>query len=304
MPNVLIVGSVALDSVKTPFAEVSDALGGAAVYASVAASLLADVRLVGVVGDDFPAEHLDMLRARGIDLAGLQQIPGGKTFRWSGEYEYDLAQARTLATDLNVFADFRPELPAAYRDSDVVFLANIAPELQLAVLEQVRSPLFTMCDTMNFWIEGKRNELLAVLRRVDLALFNDAEVRELTGQPGLVSAGKEALALGPKHVVIKKGEHGAVLVSEHHYFAAPSYPLPNVRDPTGAGDSFAGGIAGFLGYTGDPSDRNLRRALVVGTVMASYCCEAFSLERLGSITPQDVFDRYAALREMAAFGEL
>ncbi len=295
---------MALDTVRTPFGEVSDALGGAAVYASVAASLLADVRLVGVVGDDFPAEHLRMLQARGIDLAGVQRVPGGKTFRWSGQYEYDMAQAETLATEVNVFADFRPELPEAYRDSEIVFLANIDPELQLSVLEQVESPMLTMCDTMNFWIEGKRHELLDVLERVDLALMNDAEVRELTGQPGLVNAGKEALAFGPKHVVIKKGEHGAVLLSADHYFAAPSYPLPNVQDPTGAGDSFAGGIAGFLGYTGDPSDRNLRRALIVGTVMASYCCEDFSLGRLGAISQQDVFDRYAELREITAFGDL
>ncbi|MFQ6132790.1 MAG: PfkB family carbohydrate kinase [Armatimonadota bacterium] len=304
MGSVLIVGSIALDSVSTPFGRVEEALGGAAVFAGCAASLLAEVRLVGVVGDDFPQEHLDLLAQRGVDLRGVQRVAGGKTFRWRGSYEYDMARANTLATELNVFADFRPEIPAEYRDSDIVFLANIDPELQLSVLEQVERPRLSMCDTMNFWIEGKRDELLEVLSRVDLGLMNDAEVRELTGQPALANAGRAALELGPRYVVIKKGEHGAMLLSEGRYFAAPSYPLATVRDPTGAGDSFAGGLAGFLAHTGDVGEANLRRALVVGTIMASYCCEDFSLEGLRRATREDVRRRYGELRDITAFGEL
>jgi len=304
MGKVLIVGSIALDSVSTPFGQVEEALGGAAVYAACAASLLAEVRLVGVVGDDFPQGHLDFLAQRGVDLRGVQRIEGGKTFRWRGRYEYDMAQAKTLATDLNVFADFRPEIPPEYRDSEIVFLANIDPELQLSVLKQVEKPLLSICDTMNFWIEGKRDELLKVLSRVDLALMNDAEVRELTGHASLLKAGRAALELGPRYVVIKKGEHGAVLLSEGHYFAAPSYPLPTLRDPTGAGDSFAGGLAGFLAYTGDVQEANLRRALVIGAIMASYCCEQFSLDRLRDVTHEDLLRRYGELRDITAFGEL
>jgi sugar/nucleoside kinase (ribokinase family) len=242
-PRVHIVGSVAIDSVKTPLGEAAEALGGAATFSSVAASFFAPVDLVGVVGTDFPQEHLSFLREREINLEGLQ-VREGKTFHWKGYYDYDVNQAHTLATDLNVFADFRPTIPASYRDAEYVFLANIDPDLQLEVLDQVRQPKLTFCDTMNFWIEGKRERLLEVLKRVDVVFMNDAEARELCGTFSLVRAGRKLLDMGPRAVIVKKGEHGAVLFTRDAHFSAPSYPLEEVHDPTGAGDTFAGGFIG------------------------------------------------------------
>ena len=304
MGSALIVGSIALDSVQTPFGKVEDALGGAASYASCAASLLAPVRLVGVVGEDFPQEHQERLARRGVDISHVQRIVGGRSFHWSGCYEGDMSQAQTLDTQLNVFAEFRPEIPSEYRNSEIVFLANIDPTLQRWVLEQCAGARLTVADTMNFWIEGKRDELLEVLRRVDVALVNDAEVQQLTGEPTLIGAGRRALSLGPSYVVIKKGVHGAMLLSEGSCFFVPAYPVADVRDPTGAGDSFAGGLAGFLAATGDLSEPNLRRALAVGTVMASFTCEDFSLGRLWRVTEQDVHQRYDELRRSAQFDPL
>ncbi|MFQ6097950.1 MAG: PfkB family carbohydrate kinase [Armatimonadota bacterium] len=304
MLKTLIVGSIALDSVKTPFGEVRRALGGSGSYASCAASLLAPVRLVGVVGDDFPKEHLDTLAGRGVDLAGVQRIAGGKTFHWAGYYEYDMAQAHTTATELNVFAQFEPTIPLAHRSTEIVFLANIQPTLQLRVLEQMDKPVLSMCDTMNFWIENTPDDLRRVLSRVDVALMNDAEARELTNEPSIFVAGRKVLELGPRYAVIKKGAHGALLISRDTCFAIPSYPLWEVRDPTGAGDSFAGGIAGYLARTGDVSEPNLRRAIAVGTCLASFCCEAFSLERLKSVTKEELRRRYEELQRVAAFGGL
>jgi sugar/nucleoside kinase (ribokinase family) len=299
-PRVLIVGSVAIDSVRTPLGEAVDALGGAAVYSSVAASFFAPVDLVGVVGSDFPPEHLEFLRSRGINLEGLQVQPG-ETFRWKGYYDFDVNQAHTLATHLNVFESFRPTLPESYRNAEYVFLANIDPDLQLEVLEQVRSPKLTFCDTMNFWIEGKRDRLLEVLKRVDVVFMNDAEARELCGTFSLVRAGRELLRMGPRAVIVKKGEHGAVLFSHDAHFSAPSYPLEEVRDPTGAGDTFAGGFIGYLASTDDVSEPNLRRAVIHGSVLASFNVEDFSLGRMRTLTEDEIRARYQEFQRIAFF---
>ena len=296
----LIVGSIGLDTVQTPFGSVTDALGGAASYAAAAASFYAPVRLVGVVGEDFPSPYLELLKARGVDLAGVE-VRSGRTFRWSGYYEYDLNTAHTVSTHLNVFESFRPRLPEAYRDSPYLFLANIDPELQLSVLEQVLHPALTLCDTMNYWIESKRKHLLAVLERVDVVLLNDAEARQLCDTTNLVAAARSILGMGPRAVIIKKGEHGAVMCTGRSHFSAPSFPLEEVRDPTGAGDSFAGGLVGFLAYAGDPCERNLRKAIVFGSVMASYNVEDFSLNRLLSLTPELVLERYRQFHDISHF---
>jgi len=298
---VLIVGSVAYDSVKTPFGEKEEVLGGAASYASVSASFFAPVRLVGVVGEDFSETYLAQLADHDIDLEGLQRSPG-KTFRWSGYYEYDLNQAHTTATELNVFQDFRPDLPRSYRDSPYVFLANIDPSLQLLVLDQVRHPKLVVCDTMNFWIESAKDTLLEVLARCDIALMNDAEARELTGEPNLIIAGREVLNLGPGVVIIKKGEHGALMMSRDSYFSAPGYPLEEIRDPTGAGDTFAGGMVGYLARCGATDDDTLRRAIIAGSVMASFTVEDFSLNRLLALSPEEVSERYREIVGMTQFG--
>lgn len=306
MSEVLMVGSVALDTVETPFGKVGRALGGAATYAATAASFFTKVRMVGVVGEDFPEEHLDFLRSRGVDTGGIERVPG-KTFHWSGRYGGDMAQAETLATDLNVFADFDPTLPEAYRDTEYVFLANIDPELQMKVLRQVRAPKWTACDTMNFWIAGKREALVELLQQVHLVLLNDAEAQQLTGQPSLTWAAHQVLEYGPRGVVIKKGAHGAALYTERpasrfpQLFALPSYPVPVVRDPTGAGDSFAGGLMGYLAATDDLSEPNLRRAVVYGSVIASFNIEDFSLNRQRTLTWEEIEQRFEEFRKMTEF---
>lgn len=300
--SVLIVGSVALDSVETPFGKVEKVLGGAAVYSSVAASFFAPVCLVGVVGDDFPEEHLEFLASRDIDMRGLRVVPGKKTFHWKGAYFGDLNDAHTIDTELNVFEEFRPELPAEYRSCKYVFLANIDPDLQLEVLSQIESPRLVACDTMNFWIERKRAQLLEVLKRVDIAFMNDAEARQLTAEPNLNRAASEIHKLGPKYVIVKKGEHGAVLYcdSDLCFIAAP-YPLYEVVDPTGAGDSFAGGFMGYMARTGAINSRNLRRAVVYGSTLASFNVQDFSLNRLRSLTMDDINRRYEEFRRIVHF---
>ena len=300
---VLVVGSIALDTVETPFGAVQEALGGAAVFSAAAASFYAPVRMVGVVGTDFPREHLHRLQQWDIDVSGVE-VREGKTFRWSGYYEYDLNQAHTVSTHLNVFEGFRPELPYAYRCTPYVFLANIDPELQLTVLDQVENPRLTVCDTMNYWITGKREALLQVLARVDVALMNDAEARQLCDTPSLVQAARRILDMGPRAVVLKKGEHGAAAFTRDAHFAAPAYPLEEVKDPTGAGDSFAGGLVGYLAYTDDFSDENLRKAIICGSVLASFDVEDFSLERLARLTPDEIVARYREFRAITDFGEM
>ncbi|MCX8053200.1 MAG: PfkB family carbohydrate kinase [Armatimonadetes bacterium] len=303
--TVLIVGSVALDSVETPAGRVERALGGAAVYSSVAASFFAPVRLVGVVGEDFPKEHLEFLESRGIDTRGLEVVPDGKTFHWKGAYRDDLNQAETIATELNVFQSFKPKLPEDYRDSQFVFLANIDPDLQLDVLDQVRRPKLTACDTMNFWIAGKKAALLEVLRRVDVAFMNDAEARQLTGESNLNRAANEIHRLGPKYVVVKKGEHGAVMYCDQSMcFTAASYPLFDVVDPTGAGDSFAGGFMGYIARIGEVNETNLRRAVIYGSTLASFDVQDFSLNRFKHLTMKEINGRYEEFRQIVSFEPL
>jgi sugar/nucleoside kinase (ribokinase family) len=300
--SLLVVGSIALDSVETPFGRRDDVLGGSATYFSTAASFFGPVRLVAVVGEDFPEEHVRFLASRGVDTAGLERAPG-RTFRWRGRYEFDLNQAHTLETQLNVFATFRPRLPEAYRDSEHVFLGNIDPDLQRAVLDQVRAPRFVACDTMNYWIQSKRESLLATLKRVDMLFVNDAEVRQLAGESNVVVAAREVLAMGPRAVVVKRGEYGALFFSGDEVFAASAYPLPAVFDPTGAGDSFAGGFMGYLAR--HRAERGaLRRAMVLGGVLASFAVEEFSLERLKRLTPAEIRTRYAEFRQLSHFDDL
>jgi sugar/nucleoside kinase (ribokinase family) len=301
MNEVLIVGSVALDSVETPAGRIDNALGGAATYGSVAASLFAPVHLVGVVGDDFPQEHLDFLKSRRVDLAGLQTIAGGSTFRWKGDYNGDLNQAVTHETHLGVFEHFDPQLPEHYRDASFVFLANINPELQLRTLEQVRAPKLVLCDTMNLWINIARENVLEVFKKVNIAVLNDGEARMLTEDDNLIRAGRALQKLGPQHVIVKKGEHGAVMFSEGEIFVAPSFPLEEVVDPTGAGDSFAGSLIGYLARTNDLSRENLRRAIVHGSVVASATVQDFSLSALKSLTLDEVERRYQTVQGMSAF---
>jgi len=299
--SVLVVGSVALDTVKTPFGEAIDALGGSASFFSIAARHFSPVSLVAVVGEDFPPAHIEFFRSRGVDTQGLSVAPG-RTFRWAGEYGYDLNTRRTLDTQLNVFADFDPEIPDSYRDIPCVFLANIEPTLQLKVLDQVRNPRMVVLDTMNFWIEGARPAVLEVVRRVDCVLLNDEEARMLTGEVNLITAARRVLDMGPSLVIIKKGEHGSILFGRDFTFAAPAYPVELLFDPTGAGDTFAGGFLGYLARCDDTrSEPDLRRAAVYGTVMASFAVEAFSLDRLATATRAEIDERFEAIRKLSAF---
>ncbi len=301
--SLLVVGSVAFDSVKTPFGEVSRVLGGSASYFSTAASYFTEVRLVAVVGDDFPEAHRQLLSGRGIRLEGLQTSPG-KTFQWRGEYGSQLNEAKTLETQLNVFESFRPKLPDGYADSPFVFLANIDPELQLDVLRQVRRPKWVACDTMNFWIGGKRDALIKVLGNVDLVIVNEGEARELTGETNLVRAAKQILGWGAKTLMVKRGEYGVAMFNSQTFFAAPAYLLENVFDPTGAGDSFAGGVMGYLSQVGRVDDATLRQAVIYGSVMASFNVEAFSLDRLCSLTQEEIATRYRHFKALTHFEEV
>ncbi|BCA79860.1 PfkB family carbohydrate kinase [Desulfuromonas sp. AOP6] len=298
--SILVVGSVAFDSVETPFGKGDDVLGGSATYFSTAASFFDEVRLVAVVGEDFPSEHLEFLRSRNIDLSGLQVV-SGKTFRWKGSYGYDLNEAQTLETHLNVFESFAPQLSPAHREANFVFLANIDPELQLQVLQQVDKPQLVACDTMNFWIEGKKEALLETLKRVDIFLINEGEARQLSGEPNLMKAAAKILAMGPETLVIKRGEYGVLMFREHSVFAAPAYPLESVFDPTGAGDTFAGGFMGYLASTKNLTDSGLRQAIVFGSVMASFNVEDFSLNRMRSLRYSDIEDRYRKVKLLTDF---
>lgn len=291
----LVVGSVALDTVDTPFGRAVEALGGTAVYFSLAASLFADVQLVGVVGEDFPREAVEMLRQRGVDLAGLQ-VRAGDTFRWVGEYGYDMNVAHTLDTQLNVFETFSPELPESFRQADHVFLGNIDPDLQLSVLEQVTSPALTAVDTMNYWIDGKKDRLLEVVRRVDAVLINEAEIRQLTGHYNVLDAARSVQDLGPECVVIKRGEYGSLMLNGDEICVVPGFPTADVRDTTGAGDSFAGGFIGYLDARGPDAD--LRAALVYGTILASFTVEDFSVGGLARATVDAVGERYHELADV------
>ena len=301
--SILVVGSVAFDSITTPFGEVEDVLGGSACYFSTSASFFTEVNLVAVIGEDFPQEHVDFLQSRNIDLSGLQKARG-ETFRWKGRYDYDLNEAHTLETHLNVFETFAPELPAHYRDADYVFLANIDPELQLEVLRQVNNPQLVACDTMNFWIEGKRDELIKTLGKVDILIINEAEVRQLANEPNLVKAAQIVRNYGPKTLVVKRGEYGVLMFGEGSVFSAPAYPLEEVFDPTGAGDTFAGGFVGYLAATRNLDEANLRKAIVFGTVMASFTVEKFSLDRLKDIEYREISDRFKKIKLLTDFADI
>ncbi|MDH4045795.1 MAG: PfkB family carbohydrate kinase [Gemmatimonadota bacterium] len=298
--SLLVVGSIALDSVETPFGSTADALGGSAVFFATAAVLLHPVQVVGVVGDDFPMDRLERMAKRGIDLAGVTRATG-ESFRWKGKYSYDLQNRETLETRLGVFADFTPEIPPQFRGAQHVFLGNIDPELQLSVLDQVDDPAFVACDTMNYWIQGKRDVLMELLRRVDVLLVNDAEARELSGDWNIYRAARWILRHGPRFVVVKQGEYGAVLVGADGIFYVPAYPLEQVFDPTGAGDSFAGGFMGHLAGSGDTSPENLRRAMVFGSAMGSFAVEEFSVRRFDELTPDEVRARVQAFSDLVRF---
>jgi sugar/nucleoside kinase (ribokinase family) len=301
--SLLAVGSVALDSLETPFGRREDVLGGSCSYFTVCASFFGPTRMVAVVGEDFPEEHVQFIASRGVDLAGLVRQPG-RTFRWKGRYEFDLNTAHTLDTQLNVFAQFRPELPAHFRDSEYVFLGNIDPDLQRTVLDQVKAPRLVACDTMNFWISSKRESLLKTLKRVDLLFVNDAEARQLAEEHNVVKAAKRILSFGPRAVVVKRGEYGALYFSGEEVFAASAYPLPTVFDPTGAGDSFAGGFMGYVAKCRREDHATMRRAIVLGSVLASFTVEQFSLDRLRSLRPEEIKGRYAEARKLAHFDDL
>lgn len=298
--SILVVGSVALDTLETPFGRATDIVGGSAVHFSASASLFAPVQLVAVVGEDYPRSRLDFLSKRSVDLAGLE-TRSGESFRWSGRYGHDLSTAHTLETRLGVFADFHPRIPDTFRSPGVVFLGNIDPVLQLEVLDSVGEPEIAACDTMNFWIEGKRLEFVRVLERVDILFVNDAEIRQLAEEPNLMRAVRWVQERGPGRVVVKKGEHGAVLFDGDEIFFVPGYPLEQTSDPTGAGDSFAGGVLGFLHYVGDSSHASLRQAAVYGSAVASFCVEGFGVSRVERLTPDEVADRVQELRNMTRF---
>jgi sugar/nucleoside kinase (ribokinase family) len=301
--SLLVVGSIAFDSVKTPFGAADEVLGGSATYFSTAASYFTSVQLVAVVGDDFPEKHVNFLKSRKIDVSGLQKSKG-QTFRWKGEYGFDLNEARTLDTQLNVFETFKPKIPDAYRSSEVVFLANIDPVLQREVLHQIDKPKLVACDTMNFWIGGKRDELIKTLAEVDILLINEAEARELAGEPNLVKAARAVQAMGPKTLIVKRGEYGSVMFNSGGVFSAPAYPLEAVFDPTGAGDSFAGGFMGYLDNVRNFDEASLRQAIIFGSVMASFNVEDFSLNRMKSLDYKEIEGRYREFRKITSFEDI
>ncbi len=300
--GVLIVGTVTLDTVETPSVRVEDVLGGSGVYAAVAASFFTGaVQLVGVVGADFPHTYTDFLEAQGIDLQGLKRVNNGKSFRWGGRYAKDFNVRDTLFTELNVVADFHPILPEAYKDTPYLFLANNSPVLQVSIIEQAADPKLVVCDTMDFWINEEREALEALLAHVDILILNDSEALLFTGDANLMRAARTILRYGPERVIIKKGEHGAISVTESSFFSAPAYPLTQVTDPTGAGDSFAGGMMGYLASIGDTSEEAIRSAMVYGAVVASFNIEDFSINRQRDVQFSEISSRYGELQEAVRF---
>jgi sugar/nucleoside kinase (ribokinase family) len=302
--SLLVVGTVALDSIETPYGKQDDVLGGSATYFAAGASFFVPVRLVGVVGEDFPLDRLDFLKARGCDLSGIEVVRGGKTFRWAGRYHLDLNHRDTLGTWLNVLQTFDPKLPSSWRSSEHLFLANIDPVLQQRVLDQVEKPGLVVADTMNFWIDGMRAEVGKMLSRVDALIVNDEEARQLAGTPNLVKAARAIQRMGPRIVIIKKGEHGALLFTERKVFSAPAYPLEEVFDPTGAGDTFAGGFYGYLAKHQKHDDAHLRRAVVYGSALASFCVEKFGPARLADLTMKEIEERVREFHDLARVEEL
>ncbi len=303
--SLLVVGSLALDTIETPFGKAEDALGGSAIYISLSSSYFINtIQMVGVVGGDFPESALKFLQEANIDLEGLQIEKSGKTFRWGGRYHYDMNVRDTLFTDLNVFENFKPIIPETYKKSNYVCLGNIDPVLQKCVIEQIESPRLVVGDTMNFWINGKRKPLLETLKLMDVLILNDSEARLLSNEPNLIRAAKTIMKFGPCIVIIKKGEHGALLVTEKTIFSAPAFPLENINDPTGAGDAFAGGFIGWIAKTGDLSEENLKRAVIYGSILASFCVEQFSIGRLKDLTYLEIKDRFRKFYELSRFDEV
>lgn len=299
--SIVVVGSVALDSIETPSGKVENALGGSATYFSISASFFnTDVRLVAVIGSDFPQEYIELLKNKGIDLDGLERAEG-KTFRWKGRYGFSLGGAETLSTELNVFEKFIPKIPDKYKDSKYIFLANINPELQLDVLKQMKNIKLVACDTMNLWIAERKEKLLNIIKHVNILIVNDEEARQLTGEAKVDMAGRKILELGPERIIIKKGEHGAITMTKNSYFSIPAYPLKSVVDPTGAGDSFAGGFMGYLASVHEISEQNIRKAMVYGTVMASFSVEDFSIYRQQTLTKEEIESRFAEMRNITQF---
>ena len=299
MNDVLIIGTVALDTIETPFSRVERALGGSATYASFAASFFSRPALISIVGEDFPKEHIELLKKRDIDLEGLNIK--GKTFHWEGYYEFDMNEAKTKKTELNSLADFNVEVPEKYKGIKYVFLANIDPELQFETLSQMDEPEFVVLDTMNFWISNNKDVLMKVIKKVNVLLLNDGEARQLFSTASLVKAANEALRLGPEAVIIKKGEHGALLFTKSKHFSAPGYPLENIKDPTGCGDSFGGAFIGYLAKTKDLSEKNLRKAIIYGSVIASHNAEDFGVNRLKHLTMDDIEKRYKEFQDIREF---
>lgn len=301
--GILVVGSVALDTVKTPFGSRDDVLGGAATYFSIAASYFANVGIIAVVGSDFPEEHVAFLRRKGIDISGLERQPG-RTFRWKGEYGFDLNTRTTLDTQLNVFADFCPKLLNSHRSAEYLFLGNIDPDLQRSVLEQMDAPRLVGCDTMNYWIENKRESLLKTLSMVDLLVINDAETRQLADDPNLIRAARRILTWGPKMLVVKRGEYGVLMFGKDSFFGIPAFPVEEVLDPTGAGDSFAGGLIGYLAAVGTHDETAMRKAVVFGSVMASFNVMDFGPGILGNLTYPEIESRYREFRRLSMFEDI
>lgn len=291
--SVLVVGSVALDTVETPFGKVENVLGGSASYFSIAASMFTDVHVVASVGSDFPDEHIDLLKSKNVDLTGLSREKDGQTFRWEGKYGYDLGDPDTLGTHLNVLETFDPVIPDEYKDIDFVFLANIDPEVQLKVLEQVNSPKLVACDTMNFWIEGKLEQLKETLKHIDILIINDSETRELAGEPLITNAARKIMDMGPSTLVCKRGEYGALMFSGDDIFFAPSYPLEEIFDPTGAGDTFAGGFMGYVAGNGTVESEDFKKGVVYGSVLASFTVEDFSVNKLKDVKKEDLESRFS-----------
>ncbi|MDP2599436.1 MAG: PfkB family carbohydrate kinase [Deltaproteobacteria bacterium] len=302
--SILVVGSVAYDDLETPFGKRERVLGGAATHFSASASFYSPVQLVGVVGNDFNEKEISFLKPRGVDLSGLQIQTNGKTFHWKGRYGFDLNEAQTLETHLNVFADFNPVLPENFKKSSCVFLANIDPELQLRVLDQIERPRLVAMDTMNYWITGKPDALKKILKKVEILLINEAETRQLTQERNLVKAAKKIQGLGPKVVAIKRGEYGALLFADSFVFSAPGFPLEDLKDPTGAGDSFAGGFVGYLAKHGAQMDaKHLKRAVICGSVMASFQVEDFGLDRMRNLSKKEINERFEAFKTLSHFEE-
>lgn len=300
--NTVTLGTIALDTIKTPFGRVKNVLGGSGVYFSIAANFFTECGILGVVGKDFPRKYMGILKSTGVDLSGVE-YSDGKTFRWTGSYDYDMNRAHTLKTELNVLEKFNPKIPTRYKNCKFLFLANIDPELQIEVLKKIK-PKYSFCDTMNFWIEHKKKELLEVIGGVDMVMINEGEAREICNTSNLIKAGRSLLDMGVKKLVIKKGEHGALFFSNDTFFSVSAYPLENVVDPTGAGDSFAGGTVGYLAKNGSIDDSMIKRGMVYGSVMASYVIESFSVEKFQNLNKEKIQERYNKFKEIVAFEHL